>query len=243
MVNLWCLASANGGVIPSLEVVAFKLRMKPDRAAAVLADLTAARILDKIDGTFRPHDWDERQFKSDSSTERVKRYRKRTETKNETFHPPFQKQDQITDTETDNRVGKRASALAPPIIELAETFLRSAGVADLRDTPPQLCGCYVRADLWHQAGYSVEMVETITRKIMSSRNDIPATAYFEKAFSREHASRSAALPISQPNESFNGKSQYQPTGALAAIRAIQRRLESQDDCEGDRGTAIGLPAR
>jgi hypothetical protein len=34
LINLWCLTSANRGVLPPIHEVAFKLRMKPPEGAA-----------------------------------------------------------------------------------------------------------------------------------------------------------------------------------------------------------------
>ena len=77
LINLWCLASANDGVFPSIDEIAFKLRMKREKAQRVLTDLRAAGLIDDDERGARPHNWDERQFKSDGSTPRVKRFRER----------------------------------------------------------------------------------------------------------------------------------------------------------------------
>lgn len=79
-VALLCIASKNGGVLPAVTHVAITLRLVPHRAAAVLAELCAAGLLDKNDdGTFIPHNWDGRQYKSDvtdpTAAQRMKRYR------------------------------------------------------------------------------------------------------------------------------------------------------------------------
>jgi hypothetical protein len=77
LINFWCLASANDGVLPSIDVIAFKLRMKPEKAQRVLDQLRAAGLVDDDEKGARPHNWDQRQFKSDVSTVRVKRFRER----------------------------------------------------------------------------------------------------------------------------------------------------------------------
>lgn len=73
--NLMCLTSANEGIIPDLKVVAVKLRISPAKAAAVLTELVRAGLIDESETGFRPHNWDGRQYKSDVSTDRVKRFR------------------------------------------------------------------------------------------------------------------------------------------------------------------------
>jgi hypothetical protein len=77
LINLWCLASANHGVLPPIDEIAFKLRMKPEKAQRVLTELRAAGLIDDDERGARPHNWDSRQFISDGSTPRVKRFRER----------------------------------------------------------------------------------------------------------------------------------------------------------------------
>lgn len=73
--NLMCMASANGGILPSMVDIAFKLRMPEGRAAAIVATLTSAGLIDATETGLVPHNWNGRQFKSDVSTDRVKRFR------------------------------------------------------------------------------------------------------------------------------------------------------------------------
>jgi len=75
LVNLWCLASANEGTLPPVDEIAFKLRMKPEKARRVLTELRTAGLLDDDATGTHPHNWAARQFMSDGSTPRVKRFR------------------------------------------------------------------------------------------------------------------------------------------------------------------------
>lgn len=80
-VNLLCLAARHGGALPKLEDVAFALRRCPSSAEALMERLRGLGLIDRRGGGARgwryaPHGWAERQFKSDSSTDRVKRFRK-----------------------------------------------------------------------------------------------------------------------------------------------------------------------
>jgi hypothetical protein len=79
---LMCVASANGGVLPDIKIVAVKLRTTPQRAAAALAELVQAGLFDqREDSKFEPHNWSARQYKSDvtdpTNADRQKRYRDR----------------------------------------------------------------------------------------------------------------------------------------------------------------------
>jgi hypothetical protein len=99
VINLWCLASKNGGRLPEFEDIAFGLRMDRDAAVALLDELVTAGLLDHDDAGLRPHNWDKRQFKSDVSTERVQHHRERHRNVscNVSETPPDT--EQITDTE------------------------------------------------------------------------------------------------------------------------------------------------
>jgi hypothetical protein len=76
--NLMCLASRHGGKLPPAEDVAFSLRLSEGRAAAIISGLENRGLIDRDeDGAFRPHNWNARQYKSDTSTDRVKQFRER----------------------------------------------------------------------------------------------------------------------------------------------------------------------
>jgi hypothetical protein len=74
-VNLLCLASRNDGVLPPLEDIAFALRMSQDVTVTVTAELVTRGLLDECDG-LSPHNWNERQFKSDTPESAAERKRK-----------------------------------------------------------------------------------------------------------------------------------------------------------------------
>lgn len=76
-VGCLCLASENAGFLPSDQDISFQLRMSEHAAASRKAELLAAGLLDDTPDGFKPHNWADRQFQSDSSHERVVRYRER----------------------------------------------------------------------------------------------------------------------------------------------------------------------
>jgi hypothetical protein len=83
-INILCIASQNAGHIPRVEDVAFSVRLPQDQVDILLDSLVRNNLIHKTDHGFIPHNWDKRQFKSDGSTERVKRFRNRKETFHET---------------------------------------------------------------------------------------------------------------------------------------------------------------
>lgn len=97
-VNLLCLAAKNDGVLPAQDDIAFALRIDDIACQSLLDRLLIAGLIDILKGgpngsRIAPHGWSARQYKSDVSTDRVKRFRERSRNVSET--PPD------TDTETD----------------------------------------------------------------------------------------------------------------------------------------------
>jgi hypothetical protein len=78
-VNILCLASRNEGRLPSVHDMAFSLRMDETLLETFLKQMMERGLVDDDGVSLFPHKWSERQFKSDSSTERVRKYREKLE--------------------------------------------------------------------------------------------------------------------------------------------------------------------
>ena len=103
-INLLCLACKHDGFLPSIPDIAFAMRCSEPACIALLKVLKDEGLIDEKRGVMKPHNWDVRQYKSDSSTDRVKRFRKRSKTATETAHVTDQTR---TDTEQiQNRIEK-----------------------------------------------------------------------------------------------------------------------------------------
>jgi hypothetical protein len=73
---LLMVAKRHGGQIPPNADIAFALRISEDEARGTLDDLAAYGLIDHgDDGELTPHNWSNRQYASDSSTERVRKHR------------------------------------------------------------------------------------------------------------------------------------------------------------------------
>ena len=121
-VNLLSIAADNDGLIPPVDVLKRLLNMRLDYLSTALKSLLKAGLIDPLtplkeglnepltplkglskaalddlsEVTFTPHNWNEKQYKSDTSTERVRKHR---EVKcNVSVTPP----DTETDTETES---------------------------------------------------------------------------------------------------------------------------------------------
>jgi len=110
-INLLCIASEHEGVLPSVEELSHNLRMSGMEVNEILLALVDAKLLirDKL-GRFTPHEWDEHQYVSDSSTKRVKKHRA-NRSRNVSETPS----DTDTDTDTDTEQKTHAPSALPRV--------------------------------------------------------------------------------------------------------------------------------
>lgn len=104
-VNLLALASRNGGTLPEREKIAFALRASVQDTSSRIDDLILAGLIDILPtGGIEPHKWLQRQWKSDDSGERVRKFRaaKRARNGDVTVTEPLPKRPQIPDTESES---------------------------------------------------------------------------------------------------------------------------------------------
>ena len=103
LINLWCLTSANNGVLPPIDIVAFKLRMKPQKAQGVLDRLKADALFEDDETGTHPHNWTRWQYKSDvedpTAAERMRRHRNRQ--RNDRVTPPVTSRSPETEAEAE----------------------------------------------------------------------------------------------------------------------------------------------
>jgi Mn-dependent DtxR family transcriptional regulator len=179
-IAMLCIASKNDGVIPATDDVAISLRVKPAAAAAIIAGLKNAGLLDLVDGRFVPHNWDGRQFKSDVSNERVKRHRerKRNVTEAVTVTPPEAETEQKqsrTDARSD--LQKRVGDFRQAIVKAFE----AANSPTMIETS--------RAELWLTQGYQEDICLAVISEIVRKRPSITTLNYFDNAIKEAHASK------------------------------------------------------
>jgi hypothetical protein len=74
-VGILCATSKNDGVVPPFDDLVIMLRMKAEKLQPEIETLIKAELIDHDDNGMRPHNWNKRQYKSDVSTDRVKRFR------------------------------------------------------------------------------------------------------------------------------------------------------------------------
>lgn len=113
-INLLCVASQNDGRLPDVEAIAFALRETVDAVSTVLERLSHAGLIDtrsggRDGGHYAPHAWEKRQYRSDTSTERVKRFRERSKAVAETVNGTGPDTETDTDTERKKATPKKVS--------------------------------------------------------------------------------------------------------------------------------------
>jgi hypothetical protein len=108
-IAMLCITSKYEGSLPALDDIAIQLRVTAAKATEIISVLLKAGLLDKTETGFVPHNWNGRQYKSDVSTNRVKRFRNAK--RNVAVTPP--ETDTEADTETDNSEANASGAEAP----------------------------------------------------------------------------------------------------------------------------------
>lgn len=77
-VNILCVASRNGGKLPDIHDLSYLLHKPDDIVRQEVNKLIDKGLIDEYEDGMEPHNWCSRQYQSDVSTERVKRFRKRS---------------------------------------------------------------------------------------------------------------------------------------------------------------------
>lgn len=114
-VNSLALCSRNGGHLPSIADCAFAFRETEETVSSAFHALKLEGLFVTIDGTFQPKNWRKRQYKSDTSTDRVREFRKRS--RNVTETAPDTESD--TETEKKNNPPKGGYAFEGRIVKLS----------------------------------------------------------------------------------------------------------------------------
>ena len=102
-VELLAVASENDGKIPPMDDLRFLLKRPLNHLRLAVDMLLSLNLLDADNGSYAPHNWSKFQYKSDTSNERVAKYRAK---RNVTVTPPD------TEAETDSSVAKATGASA-----------------------------------------------------------------------------------------------------------------------------------
>jgi DNA-binding transcriptional ArsR family regulator len=136
-VNMLCVCSKFGTSIPTIQHLSYSLRMQERKVDRLLATLFEAGLIDRVDQGFAPHNWNVRQYKSDVSTERVKRFRERSSNVKETPSESDTESDTDTEKKKDKIPRQARKTKLPEDWQATEELLAYAaehGCPDPKDT-------------------------------------------------------------------------------------------------------------
>lgn len=91
-INLLCVTSQCNGKIPKKDVscnISFYLRLPKESVTKMLHQLIELELFEENEDFLFPHNWSGRQYKSDSSTDRVRKHREKNKLLHETLHGSF----------------------------------------------------------------------------------------------------------------------------------------------------------
>lgn len=242
--TLQCIASANGGTLPPAADIALRLRMKPTKVCEWISHLVAGGLIDNDAGTFRPHNWDERQYKTDTKdptgASRAKNYRDRKRDAKRDDRDATVTRERPDTEQTTEQIDRIVDAGASRFTEgskaLASALWKALGIDSPIACPPELAGADWRAIGWEQAGWTVDLIETEARRVGPDK----PLSYYEKVFATAFAKRQAPLPVVEVREAekltVNHGTSERKSGSL--IAAIDRQLAA---LEAEAGAHSALP--
>lgn len=198
-VNLLCLASKGDGAVVKADVQ-FLLRVTEKCARGIIEFMIEHNLFDDRGDVVTPHNWDGRQFKSDASNDRVKRYRDRKRNGECNVTPAVT----VTPTEqnradTEQKDGGRRDDPEPLVTERANRLSDQIAVIcgyDLKFLPPSWLGSPYRVQTWVANGWPDEIILATCREMMANKRDGPPNSvnFFEKGIARAIARQNAPLP-------------------------------------------------
>lgn len=142
-VSFLCLASRFNGQIPPVSDIAFILRVTEADASVMQDELIHLELLDSKAGKVFPHNWKDRQFQSDSSTARVKRFRQRF---------------------------RNGGGNAPDQSRAEQKPIALSGFERFWVSYPRKIGRAAALKVWHKLNPNSDLQEKILAKVDESRN-------------------------------------------------------------------------
>ena len=184
-VNILCLASHSDGQI-SVDDIAFLLRKSAKESREIIEKLITCGLLDRVDTTMvEPHNWAARQYKSDVSTSRVKRFRKRVQAVSETADETAPEQSR-TEADTEQKIDDgdagasecafehpKQSPITPDAWAVAERIGKRAGYHTPQDWPIGWNGFPYRIQTFLNEGYPPETIAVACEGVLAKKRDGP----------------------------------------------------------------------
>lgn len=168
-INFLLIARQHEGLLPPLREIAFRLHVDDDIAEGWLLSLTHRRLIDETPDGFRPHDWEQYQYDSDSSKERVRKFRAKVQAEKkrnvtETLLKRHRAEQNRIDIRPSGLIQKPAAETNPPSLVEAARLLIAAfpGTGGLSGAPDSV----LAGDCLDLAGGSLEELGRGLRALM-----------------------------------------------------------------------------
>lgn len=183
-VGLLSVASEQGGHIPAVEDLKLILNRRLDHLLCGLKRLVKAELIDALTGDltgcYEPHNWTKFQYKSDTSTPRVQRFRNSQRNIDETPPEPDTESDteQSPQTPADggHGSGHDVRALAQELCK--RTGIGNAGVASIG-----------QVGHWLTDGISASTIRAVVGEMASKGGGTRSLKRFDQPIRRAHAER------------------------------------------------------
>jgi hypothetical protein len=125
-VDLLAVAAERDGLIPPLDDLKHVLKRRLDHLSRGVEDLISGSLITPLEHGYQPHSWEERQYKSDTSTERVRKYRAKG---NVSETAPDTESESETETEAEGR-----GCFTPSTLDARDDELPSGDVVECLGT-------------------------------------------------------------------------------------------------------------
>ena len=178
-----CAASDNGGVLPSHADLSVEFRATGKVITEALDALVTAGLFDHDDEGIRPHNWDNLQYKSDTSAERLKRHRERQRsvivTERERHCDVTVTPSETEQNRTDIPLAK-ANGHSPPVVQDITAVVFGAGLTWLaQSTGKPEAACRALLGKWRQQSGDEALIAALGRA--QREGPIDAVAWMTKA--------------------------------------------------------------
>jgi hypothetical protein len=252
LLNIWCVASRHDGRLPSHADLSFSLRMSEDETFRAVSKLAEAGFIDTdaATGEQRPHGWDCRQFRSDTSTDRVRAHRKRQKTAikpdptppngngagngDETFHatPPE------ADTEQSSVTDVTGTVVPHPAMDFVKAVF-DGGIRLLRRDDPEMSERSARSIVgrWRKAVTDAELITIL----MEAETKSQSLEWVTAAVETRNGTRTRQPAVQQAAHGLRGPRPDPAVDLLRQARAEQEAGFGEDE-GGDSQAWASLPS-
>lgn len=200
-INLLCIANQGSprGTLPSEKVLCWRLRLRQKTLVDQLYLLKTVGLCVEAAGTLHIHNWENRQFSSDSSRDRVRAHRQRQQavTRNGLATPPEQNRSETDQIRSSLRAPAAPRDLAARFFEAEAVNERMAAVidywqVDLSDRQKGHLGALLK-----KKGHGAEVWRAVQEATLAVGDPVE---YMEKVLQHER------LPTAQRGSSRTGSS-------------------------------------